>query len=54
MHLDIKPQNILLNNLLDETVIIDYGISKLLKDNEGLTLTKTYVAGITYKYTPLE
>ena len=50
MHLDIKPDNILLKD--GEAVLIDFGISKHY-DNEGNETTTTPV-GISKGYAPLE
>ena len=51
MHLDIKPDNILLNNR-DEAVLIDFGVSKRYTDNrKGGVLNSTPV---TNGYAPIE
>lgn len=50
-HLDVKPENILLNNN-DEIVLIDFGISKCY-DVEGNQKTSTPV-GISEGYAPVE
>lgn len=51
IHLDVKPSNILLNNL-GEAVLIDFGISKHY-DEEGEQTSSTPV-GISKGYAPLE
>ena len=52
MHLDIKPDNILLNKR-DEAVLIDFGISKHYNSHGKATSTPN-TSGISPGYTPLE
>ena len=55
MHLDVKPANILLrknNDLLDDVVLIDFGVSKHY-DQSGHQTTNTPV-GFSKGYAPLE
>lgn len=51
LHLDLKPQNIMLRNAT-EPVIIDFGLSKLYNEGSGLTSTLTHEA--TSGYAPVE
>lgn len=51
LHLDLKPQNIMLRET-KEPVIIDFGLSKLYEEGSGLTSTLTHEA--TSGYAPVE
>lgn len=51
LHLDVKPENIMLNNE-GRAVLIDFGISKRI-DNEG-HLTSSTPLGVSKGYAPLE
>ncbi len=50
-HLDLKLKNIFSNQAIDEIVLADFGIAKLIKDS--LTF-KTQHAGQSWRYSPLE
>ena len=50
LHRDVKPSNILINQQSGEVVLTDFGIAKLLEDNEGQTLTGTGVGVGTPEY----
>ena len=52
LHLDLKPSNIMLNDL-DEPVIIDFGLSKQYGD-DGNPESSTTVGGGTPGYAPIE
>lgn len=51
-HLDIKPANIMIRNVDDRAVLIDFGLSKQY-DSEG-NQTSATPAGISHGYAPLE
>ena len=51
MHLDVKPDNILLNNR-NESVLIDFGVSKHYDDSGKATSTTP--VGISHGYAPME
>lgn len=51
-HLDVKPANILLRKNIDQTVLIDFGLSKQY-DKEG-NQTSTTPTGISHGYAPAE
>lgn len=51
LHLDLKPQNIMLRDAT-EPVLIDFGLSKLYEEGAGLTSTLTHEA--TSGYAPVE
>lgn len=52
-HLDIKPDNIMLEAYTGNAVLIDFGVSKHY-DAESLSGTTTTPAGISHGYSPLE
>ena len=51
-HLDIKPANIVLRQINDQPVLIDFGLSKQY-DSEG-NQTSTTPTGISHGYAPME
>lgn len=44
IHIDIKPENICFSRLLNKHVFIDFGLSKIIKENIGKK-SKTKFAG---------
>lgn len=52
-HLDIKPANIMIENVTGRIVLIDFGVSKLYDSETGEATTSTPV-GRTDGYSPLE
>ena len=52
-HLDLKPGNIMINER-DEAVLIDFGASKQLRTEEGVSVSTSLSCAYTPGYAPLE
>ncbi len=52
-HLDLKPGNIMINER-DEAVLIDFGASKQLRTEEGVSISTSLSCAYTPGYAPLE
>ena len=52
-HLDLKPGNIMINER-DEAVLIDFGASKQLRTEEGVSVSTSFSCAYTPGYAPLE
>lgn len=52
-HLDLKPGNIMINER-DEAVLIDFGASKQLRSEEGVSVSTSLSCAYTPGYAPLE
>ena len=48
VHLDIKPPNIMFSPSIEDFVYIDYGFSKLIKENIGFKSKSKYYGSIKY------
>lgn len=51
MHLDVKPANIMISNIDDSAILIDFGLSKQYDENTEHTTT---MLGISQGYSPTE
>ena len=48
VHLDIKPSNIMYSSVRSETVYIDYGFSKLIKEKIGFKTNTCFAGSMNY------
>ena len=48
VHLDIKPSNIMYSSIRSETVYIDYGFSKLIKEKIGFKTNTCFAGSMNY------
>ena len=48
IHLDIKPSNIMYSSIRSETVYIDYGFSKLIKEKIGFKTNTCFAGSMNY------